>query len=129
MDAVWNLALCYKHGTGTRKNLARACALINMAAAAEQPDALNFIGERSETGRIVERDLSEAARYYRLAANKGLATAQKNLGRCHQHGWGVPRDPSRAMLWYQRAAAQGDPQAHRCFDSLCRIAANRKKEQ
>ena len=92
-------------------------------------DALNCIGEHFETGFIVERDLSKAALYYRLAANKGLATAQKNLGRCHHHGWGVPRDPSKAMLWYERAAVQGDSQAKQCYDNLRRIAEKGKRAQ
>ncbi len=52
-------------------------------------------------------DLTDAARWYRRAADLGDAIAQLNLGEMHMRGLGVPRDLARAHLWLTLAARQG----------------------
>ena len=53
-------------------------------------------------------DDAEAARWYRLAADQGLADAQNNLGLMYDNGEGVPEDDAEAVRWYRLAADQGD---------------------
>ena len=53
------------------------------------------------------RDYSEAARWFRAAAEQGDAYAQTELGRCYLEGRGVARDREKAAEWYGRAAAAG----------------------
>jgi len=46
----------------------------------------------------------EARRWYRLAAEQGLAIAQTNLGIGYANGLGVPEDDAEAVRWYRLAA-------------------------
>jgi hypothetical protein len=56
-------------------------------------------------GRSVPQDLSEAARWYQLAAEHGLAEAQYNLGIAYATGAGIPQDNVLAHMWFNLAAA------------------------
>ena len=60
-------------------------------------------------GRGVPQDDSEAAKWFRLAAEQGVADAQSNLGIVYANGLGVPQDDSEAAKWYRLAAEGGDP--------------------
>ena len=64
-----------------------------------------------DTGRGVPRDYAEAARWYHLAAEQGVADAQNNLGILYSGGRGVPQDDAEAARWYHLAAEQGNAQA------------------
>jgi TPR repeat protein len=50
---------------------------------------------------------TEAAKWFRKAADQGHAAAQNNLGWMYQNGRGVPQGHSEAVKWYHKAAAQG----------------------
>ena len=52
-------------------------------------------------------DNSEAARWYRKAAEQGYAIAQFNLGIMYELGKGVKQDYEEAVKWYRLAAEQG----------------------
>src|SRR5262249_39385039 len=56
-------------------------------------------------------DAAEAAKWYRKAADSGLAKAQFRLGRLYDLGQGVAEDPAQAIAWYRKAADQGYPRA------------------
>ena len=47
-----------------------------------------------------ESDAAEAAKWYRLAAGQGHATAQNNLAAMYAYGRGVPQDDAEAVRWY-----------------------------
>ena len=51
------------------------------------------------------KDEREAVRWYRLAADQGLAVAQFNLGFAFANGTGVAKDDSEAVRWFRLAAA------------------------
>ena len=57
--------------------------------------------------RGVEQDDEEAVRWYRLAAEQGLAWGQYDLGRMYAEGRGVEQDDEEAVRWYRLAAEQG----------------------
>jgi uncharacterized protein len=59
------------------------------------------------TARAVPQDKAEAVRWFRLAAEQGLANAQYNLGLMYEYGHGVPQDYAEAVRWYRLAAEQG----------------------
>jgi len=82
-------------------------------AEAESGDAhcQNLLGVVLERGRGVAQDLSEAIRFFQLAAAQGLAEAQHNLGHAYEDGIGVRKDEAEAAHWYRLAAEQGDPAA------------------
>ena len=54
---------------------------------------------------------TEAAKWFRRAADQGDALAQFYLGVMYNEGRGVPQDYAEAAKWYRRAADQGDAQA------------------
>jgi TPR repeat protein len=59
----------------------------------------------------VAQNDSEAATWYRLAADQGNAQAQNNLGALYANGRGVPRDAVQAYMWFALSAAQDNPPA------------------
>ena len=59
-------------------------------------------------GRGVAQDFSQAARWYRLAAENGHALAQCNLGVLYEDGTGVLQNDEEASRWYRLAAEQGN---------------------
>jgi localization factor PodJL len=81
------------------------------AAAAGDPGALFEIGVRYTEGRGVGADLSEAANWYKLAADRGYAPAQYRLANLFEKGTGVDRDLGRAMTYYRQAAEAGNASA------------------
>lgn len=56
-------------------------------------------------------DYAEAVKWYRKAAEQGLAVAQNDLGVCYENGEGVPQDYAEAVKWYRKAAEQGNVEA------------------
>ena len=71
-------------------------------------------------GRGVIRDDGEAVRWYRLAAEQGIAVAQTSLGLAYEAGRGVARDDEEAVRWYRLAAEQGHARAQERLDRLVR---------
>ena len=64
-----------------------------------------------EDGRGVAQDYAEAAKWFRRAADQGVAAVQFNLGRAYEIGRGVPKDFVEAAKWYRKAADQDDATA------------------
>ena len=50
-------------------------------------------------------------KWYRLAADQGLAVAQFNLGASYAQGLGVPENDAEALKWWRLAAEQGNASA------------------
>jgi len=69
------------------------------------------LGGRCYFGRGLSRNPTEAARWYRLAAEQGHAGAQVNLGNAYLRGEGLPRNAAEAYVWSALAAANGQPGA------------------
>jgi len=59
----------------------------------------------------VPQDYKTAVKWYILAAEQGVASAQHNLGVMYEGGWGVPKDDKTAVKWYRLAAEQGNANA------------------
>jgi TPR repeat protein len=80
-------------------------------AAARSAHASYNLGLLHESGAGVPRDRAMAARYYRQAAERGLAEAQFRLALMLYEGDGVARDSAHALMWFAIAAARGHPVA------------------
>lgn len=65
------------------------------------------IGLLYQSGRGVARDSSEAARWFRRAAEAGFDRAQANLAALYLNGDGVEQDHAEARAWFEKAAMQG----------------------
>jgi len=91
--------------------------LEDLRSCAEQGDAdlQLMLGDMYYTGTggyyLLPVDYAEAARWYRLAAEQGLAEAQSGLGHIYSDGEGVPEDDAEAARWYRLAAEQGFAEA------------------
>jgi S1-C subfamily serine protease len=64
-----------------------------------------------DMGDGVREDDAEAARWYRRAAEQGLAVAQFDLGVMYSLGEGMRRNDTEAVRWYRLAAEQDDAAA------------------
>jgi len=69
------------------------------------------IGNKHISGRDVSQDYTEAAKWYRKAAEQGHAMAQSQLGLMYAIGQGVPQDFTEAARWCRAAAASGIAEA------------------
>jgi|GEM_PF-6651388 len=65
---------------------------------------------RRKYRRHCERS-TEAAKWFRMAAERGHARAQFLLGELYDNGIGVPEDVAEAINWYRKAAEQGNADA------------------
>ena len=67
-------------------------------------------------GQGVPKDDAEAVKWFRLAAEQGLSTAQYSLAVMCVKGRGVPKTEAyRAVKWYRLAAEQGHAAAQLQF--------------
>ena len=102
--------------------LSFAANIDELKKAAEQGDAQAQcnLGVCYHFGNGVEKNLSEAVKWWRKAAEQGDAQAQYNLGVCYALGDGVEKNPTEAVKWCRKAAEQGNAQAQYnlgfCYD-------------
>jgi TPR repeat protein len=84
-------------------------AELKAAAEAGDESAQLELGMRYSFGQDgAPRDLAQAAKWNRRAADQGNPTAQANLAHSYEHGEGVSRDDREAVRWRFRAAEGGD---------------------
>src|SRR5258708_6387990 len=76
-----------------------------------------------------EKNYAEAMRWYRTAADKGLAKAQYNIGVLYTSGLGVPNDYAEAARWYRKAADQGFAPAQYYLGVLYENGAGMRKDK
>ncbi len=81
----------------------------------DHPGLQFMLGLSYDLGQGVPQDHSQAAVWYRRAADQGKAYAQHNLGYAYGHGEGVPQDYAQAVAWYRKAAEQGVSEAQCCL--------------
>ena len=80
-------------------------------AEAGDATAQSNLGVIYSSGAGVPKNMAEALKWYRLAADQGFAPAQNNLGVRYARGDGVPKDMAEALKWYRKAADQGHAKA------------------
>ena len=66
----------------------------------------------------MQKNYTEAAKCYHIAAEKGSSKAQYNLALSYAKGLGVPIDDTRAVYWWRKAAIQGNQHAQYDFGML-----------
>ena len=64
-----------------------------------------------DNGQGFLQDYAEAVKWYRLAADQGNASAQRNLGIMYEYGRGLPQNNIMAHMWYNLASANGAEKA------------------
>jgi TPR repeat protein len=79
-----------------------------------------FVAWMYEGGLGVAIDHREAARWYRLAAERCDSFSQTRLGYFYQEGLGVARDDKLAAQWYAKSAEAGDRQGQMSLAAMYR---------
>jgi TPR repeat protein len=77
-----------------------------------------MLGDMFAAGEGVPQSYVEAAKWYRLAAQRGIAKAQLSLGLLYSHGQGVKQSIEIAYQWVSMAAAQGAKDAIEARDLI-----------
>jgi TPR repeat protein len=103
-DAIWFLATREKGARETSPEFERE---LLRAGQLGSTHAHRVLGVVYETGNWSgPKDPAEAARWYRLAAEKGDAESQFHLGYMLLLGEGVPKNLDEGLMWLERAAAK-----------------------
>ena len=99
-NGLCNLGMCSLRGQ---------TAFNNFRAAAEKghPEAINNIGSFFREGRVVEKDLEMATKWFEKSASYDNPYGQFNLALALQRGEGVEQDDVRAAALLSKAAAGG----------------------
>ena len=84
----------------------------------------NTAWEAEEAG-----DYAEAAKWYRKAADEGLAIAQFRLGSMYALGEGVSQDDAEAKKWFREAADQGYAKAQNDLGEIYLNGGNFTKDR
>ncbi|WVT75479.1 tetratricopeptide repeat protein [Sinorhizobium chiapasense] len=71
-----------------------------------------------DEGQLVPEDNSKAAKFYRLAADRGNVDAMVNLGLMLENGEGIAKDMPAARNLFRKAANEGDAFAERKLAEL-----------
>ena len=111
--AMMRLGICYQHGKGgVGVDAAEAVRWYTRATEARNAPAQAYhnLANCYYRGEGV-KNLLEAARLFRIAAEMGYPLAQYMLGLCLQFGEGVPYNPVEAFKWLKRAADAGHAKA------------------
>jgi uncharacterized protein len=85
---------------------------------ANDPNAKFIIGEMYYNGLGVKKDIAEAAKWIRKAAQQDLAEAQFVLCHMHYYGLGVKEDHAEALVWCRKAAEHGHIRARLLRDKI-----------
>nr|WP_289712487.1 SEL1-like repeat protein [uncultured Muribaculum sp.] len=87
------------------KNYAKAMQLYKQIP--DDKNAQFQIGYMYDNGLGTTQSDTDAAYWYRKAAEQGYASAQYNLGIMYKNGQGVTQSYTDAVYWYRKAAEQG----------------------
>ncbi|XP_043239179.1 uncharacterized protein NMB1327-like [Amphibalanus amphitrite] len=104
---------CYYHFDHFHFHVTRAYAHIG------HTEAQHLIGQRYLHGRGVEKDHSEAMKWFRKAADQGHPHSSYNLAVGHLQGLTEDLQPGEAQKLIEHAARQGVPEASDMMDSSC----------
>jgi TPR repeat protein len=81
---------------------------------------MNNLATMYRDGTGVAKDETEAARWFRKAADAGNSRAMANLGTAYENGGGVKKDLEEAVRWYRKAADAGNDFARAALARLGR---------
>src|SRR5260370_41948805 len=118
-DAIWFLA---SHQTRPRETHTEFERMLLRAGQLGSVNAQRELGVMHATGDWSgPKDLAEAARWYRLAAENGNAESQYDLGFMLLLGEGGPKNTEEGVMWLDRAGEREEYKAFRllvdCYEN------------
>jgi TPR repeat protein len=102
--AQWLLGRLYLSGTGLPRDYAAAQRILTPPAEAGDPFAALLLGQV-----MLDRDYTQAPKWFRLAAEQGLPAAQFQYATALRDGRGVPQNRFEAYVWFLIAQDAGYP--------------------
>ena len=88
-------------------NFKKAMSELLPLAREGNPEAAYGVADLYRSGRGVKQDFTQAARWYRVAAEQSHIVAQYNLAILYTVGRGVPVDLAEARHWFHSASERG----------------------
>ncbi|MGA2496185.1 MAG: tetratricopeptide repeat protein [Tepidisphaeraceae bacterium] len=114
LDAIYDEA---RRLEGRGGNAGEVIQLYRKAAENSHVGAQLNLGNIYREGRIVQRNPTEAMKWYRLAAGQGYDKAQANLGMM-LYERGTPQEKAEGVQWLQQAARNGNAAAQGVLNQL-----------
>ena len=112
VDAMSAAGTHYRNGTGTPKDLVKAVAMFERAAAKDDATSMVFLGTMYMTGEGVKADMAVAERWLiKAAASPEIefaAHAAALLGALYLDGSKVEKDPAKAFKYTKQSYDQGN---------------------
>jgi len=112
--ALFYLGRMLMWGKGVHMNKNKGWKLVRRSALEGFAEAQDAIGIKYEA----EKDFTNAAKWYRMAAEQGFAPGQFRLGWLYEDGEGVLKSYVYAHMWYNIAQAGGIKMGRVFRDSL-----------
>ena len=106
-EVKWNTNIVIVETAIKAGDYNEAFILLQEPANAGHAKSQYYMGMFYHNGLGVLEDASEAAKWYKLAAEQGDAISQFYLGYFYGNGLGVPKNDQEAAKWYFKAANQG----------------------
>lgn len=106
-DAQFAVAILYREGWGTEKNLQTAFDYYMKAAQQGNVGGMFEVGWCYQSGEAGVKDYSKAVEWYEKAAGAGHPAAMYALGGLYYNGMGVQKDEKKGNEWFQRSAQAG----------------------
>ncbi len=117
------MAHAYERGNGVARDPQQSRMWYLKASESGEMGAIVQTGSFYFTGgNGFGKNYAEGVRYFKFAAERGNAIAQKNLAIAYQNGMGVKRDLNTALHWYEKAADQGNVGAMRAIGQIYKRA-------
>ncbi|KAI9323865.1 hypothetical protein BX666DRAFT_1891131 [Dichotomocladium elegans] len=134
--AILQLAYLYEEGKLVEKNIQHAFVLYEKYLALCPPSRVANHAELHrvmglhyrEGGTDLKTDYQAALRHLTIAADTGLASAQRSLGFMYRLGLGIPVDTHEARRLFRLAANQGDVLALGALGNLYRARRGERNE-
>lgn len=131
-EAMLNLAMCYRHGSGVAQSVRLAFEWLERAAQAGSARAMfnagialdphqppwGKVASPDQETRMLPKDGVRAVEFYRLAVAEGHAKAKVNLGISLYTGTGCNKDVAAASALWRQASDEGIPQADFCLHNM-----------
>ena len=108
-----------EQGIGTKKNMKKAVAYYQKAAAQDFAESQSKLGHMYLVGNeVVHQDFDKAKMWLERAANNNNPEAQHTLGMMYANGQGVQQDVAQAARWLKSAAGNGVKEAEEALAKL-----------
>lgn len=111
-EAQYYVGDCYESGRGVEANEQQAFFWLNKSANNGYANAQLSVGLAYELGRLgLRKNMAEAVKWYKKAAEQDNAYALYALGVCYHEGNGVNKDYQKAASLFRKSAELGCPSA------------------